>query len=252
VPPSRTDRAAQLAARVLRVPRVDFLASYWDYSEGEHVSVLAPTQWGKTTLCYQLLQYSSSPELPGVVLGSKPRDPVLDSWTKTLGYKIVRTWPPPPTLPGMRKPPGYTLWPKPLGDFTRDNAVLRFEFRKAIQDLYYSKKASIIYGDEMWGIAEELDLSKEVIAVWSRGAGMQCAMWASTQKPSHVPLWMYSQAYHLFLGNDPDETARKRFGEIGGVDPYLVRHITSQLLPYQWLYIKRRGRVGAEMCVVLP
>jgi hypothetical protein len=247
--PSRTERADRAGA-VLRVPRQEFLTSYWAYAPGEHVSVLAPTQWGKTTLLYQLLQMSSRPELPGVVLAGKPRDAVLTDWTRQLGYKLVRTWPPAPALPGMRKPNGWTLWPKLKGDFARDNAVLRFEFHKAIQDSY-NKGNRILYGDEMWGIAEELGLEADAIAVWSRGAAMGCGLWAGTQKPSHVPLWMYSQAYHLFLGNDPDEGARKRFGEIGGVDPLLVRDITERLRPYEWLYIKRRGRIGPEMCIVL-
>jgi hypothetical protein len=56
---------------------------------------------------------------------------------------------------------------------------------------------------------------------------------------------MYSQAQHLFLHNDPDERARKRFDEIGGVDPKVVRNTISKLDKHEWLYIRRDGPVMA-------
>ncbi len=74
-------------------------------------------------------------------------------------------------------------------------------------------------------------------------------MWGATQKPSHIPLWAYSQADHLFIAYDPDLENRKRYDEIGGVDPGLVRHVVGQLDKerFQFLYIRRKG---PRYCIV--
>jgi hypothetical protein len=119
-------------------------------------------------------------------------------------------------------------------------------FKIAMLDSY-RKGNRIIFGDEVYGLSKELGLDKELITLWSRGRSMGTGLWAATQKPTHVPLWMYSQAEHLFLHNDPDERARKRFDEIGGVDPHYVRGIVANLEKHEWLYIRRDGPV---MCIV--
>lgn len=92
-------------------------------------------------------------------------------------------------------------------------------------------------------------MAETLSTVWTKGRSMGCGLWSGTQKPSHVPLHMYNQAGHLFLAYDPDIQARKRFSEIGGVDPKLVLEVTAELDEFEWLYIRRRGRV---MCIVGP
>lgn len=227
-------------------PREEFLTQRWHYRPGEHVSILGRTQSGKTTLGYQLLEQTTGPQLQGVVLCMKPRDRTVTAWNKQLGYKIVRSWPPLPSI-GAR-PPGFTLWPKhSLANFERDEAMLEAEFRKAIRESYRTKAKRILFADEVHGLSNELDLKRDLIVVWSRGSSMDCGLWGATQRASDVPLWMYSMPTHLFLANEPDARARARFGEIGGVDPELVRRVVMTLGKYQWLYIHRDG---PTMCIV--
>ena len=231
--------------RVELFSRDEFLTERWRYNVGEHVSFLGPTQSGKTTLAFQLLAESVTPKAPAVVLVMKPKDPTVTRWSKNLNFRRVRTWPPVPSLTAPR-PPGYVVWPKATFDFHRDNSILAREFQKCLQDSY-RRGNRLIFGDEVWGLTNELGLQTELVALWSRGASMGAGLWAATQRPSHVPLWMYSQAHHLFLSYEPDARARDRFAEIGGVDPQLVKNTVLNLKKYQWLYIRRDG---PALCVV--
>lgn len=229
---------------VARFSRVEFIREYFDYRPGEHVTILGPTGSGKTTLALQLLGEASSDKLPGIIMVMKPRDSTATKFTKELGYKRVRTWPPPLSVWEPKKPPGWTLWPKFTYDPDIDDENLYVQFRRCMRDSY-KKGNRILFGDEVYSLSKELGLDKELVTIWSKGRSMGTGLWAASQKPTHIPLWAYSQAHHLFLHNDPDERARKRFDEIGGVDPRLVKETIARLEKHEWLYIRRDGPVMA-------
>lgn len=228
--------------------REEFMRERFIYHPGDHVAFVAPTQAGKTTFAFQLLEGTATPDLPVLVLVMKPRDPVVQQWMEYFrnerGWRRVRTWP--PILDKKRA--GYILWPKHKFDPGKDNPALKAQFRRAIL-WAYRKGNCIIFADEVYGLSSELKLDDELISIWSRGSGMGTGLWGATQKPSHVPLWMYSQSEHLFLARDPDKRARIRFGEIGGINPRQVEDQVMQLPKYHWLYIHR---TGPEWCIVGP
>lgn len=207
--------------------------------------MLAPTQNGKTTLAGELLQHVPKQKNKPVMLVMKPRDKTVSDLVKKLDYRIVRSWPPVPSI-WQPNPKGYALWPKHSFDPDRDDEVLHREMRRAILH-NYRKGDVIIIADETFGLVNELNLNREITAVHSRGGGMGVGIWCMTQKPTHIGLWAYSQAEHLFIGYDPDKRARKRFAEIGGVDPDEVERVVMGLKKYEWLYIRR---TGPAMCIV--
>lgn len=233
-------------------PREYFIETLFDYSAGEHVSFLAPTQAGKTTLAFELLddlarqEFVISKKTPAVILVMKPRDKVVLAWLEKLkdehGWKRVKNWP-----PVVRNRSGYMLWPSHTFDPKKDNPRLETQCRKAILDVY--RRGGILFADEIYGLTNELDLEDELNALWSRGAGMGSALWATSQRPYSVPQYMFSQPEHLFLAYTPEKRDRIRFSEIGGIEGRAVEEVVMRLPKFHWLYIRR---TGPEWCIVGP
>lgn len=78
---------------------------------------------------------------------------------------------------------------------------------------------------------------------------MGCGVWAASQRPAYIPRLAYSMAEHLFLADDPDLQTRKRYAEIGGIDPKAVIQVLADLPKYHFLYFRRTGR---RWCIVGP
>ncbi len=242
-------------SRATTVPRAEFLSHLWDYHPGEHVSFIAPTQWGKTTLAKQLLDATANENLQAVILVIKPRDGVVREWTREPNYKLVRSWPPGPWARYVNEPSGFVLWPRHTFDPDVDNPRIKTEFRKAILDSY-RKGNRVVFADEVWGLVEpSIGLGQELTTVWTRGASSEgktagCGLWGATQRPAWVPLAMYSQVEHLFLGNIPDSRDRRRLRDFGGeISPEFIESNVMHLRKYEWLYIRR---TGPHACIVSP
>lgn len=238
--------------KVVRFGRQEFLEKYWNHHPGEHVTMLAPTQNGKTTFMFDLLAHTNwdvnfrgiKPH-PPLILVMKPRDLVVSKGVKKLGFKTVKKWPPAPSI-WTPKPKGFALWPPHSFDPDIDDVRLHAEMRRAIL-MSYKQGNRIIVADETYGLINDLKLTREITTVHTRGAGMGVSIWCMTQKPTHIGTWAYSQAEHLFIGYDPDERARDRFKEIGGVDPDIVKYEAARLQTFEWLYFRRTGRY---ICII--
>jgi len=230
-------------------PREEFIAERFRYNPGEHVTCLGPTGSGKTRLLNELAEAVVHPKLQGIALAAKPRDKTMTEWSERLKFRTVRTWPPPwqawNVLGPDRNPPGWTLWPKHSFDPEVDDDHLYTQFRAALL-WAYQKGNKVILADELLALTD-LHLTRELRALWTRGRSMNAGLFGGSQKPTDIPTYAYGQAQHLLLANDPDERSRKRFSEIGGVDPKLVDRTVLSLDKYQWLYIRRDG---PKMCII--
>lgn len=236
----------------LYVPRDEFISEYWDWRRGEHVTILGPTDSGKTYLAFDLLRETVSPQRRAVVLVAKPQDETVAKLAYGkggLGLRRVQTWPPVPTAwqPGHM---GWVLHPRHTFDPDRDDWILETRFRAALRDSYKRGKR-IVFADEVSNLIEDLHLRKELKAIWKRGRSQDAALLAVDQRPAWLPREAYSQAAHLFLGNTADETDRKNYAQIGGgVDRKLVESVVVKLPKRHFLYVKRYGPRGATLCIV--
>lgn len=233
---------------ITRFTREEFLAERWDYRPGEHVSLITATQNGKTTMVFDLLRHTDTSwcSIPPTMLVAKPKDRTVAAGLEALDFVEVDKWPPPKKW-FSEKAPGYGLWPKHLRDAPEEtnDAHIASTLRPAVRELFW-RGNTICIADEIYHLCALYGMSAQMTRHWTQGHGMGSGLWSATQKPSgtqqgSVPSFMYNSPTHTFLGREPDERNRKRFGEIGGVDPRLVSDAVKGLQKFEWLYIHRDG-----------
>lgn len=235
--------------------RREFAAQRFDYKAGEHVVFGGPTQRGKTTLAFVLLEYTATPELPAYVAVSKPNDPTTAREGARLGFRRVSEWPPTPTLKEAilrEKPPGYLVWPR-FGNMDTDvqncARVTANLLGKTYTEGARNKKAILVMDDTMTK-SKLMGLDRQMVTHLAMSGAMGVGMWVFVQKPTdsgRAAIWSYGASEHLFLTYDQDKMNQRRYSEIGGVDPKFIAEATRQLKAYQFLYIKRTEQF---MCVV--
>jgi hypothetical protein len=241
--------------------RDEFCAERFDYHAGEHVVFGGPTQRGKTTLAFMLLEYTATSECPAYVAVCKPRDRVTLKWGKKLGFRRVEDWPPPPLLQEMlgieSPPPGYLVWPR-YGDAMRDVQEAARVTTALLEDRYAAgaregrkRQKGIMIMDDTVVKSKVMKLDPLMTTHLAMAGAMDLGGWYFVQKPTgsgEASLWAYGASEHIFLLNDGDVRNVKRYGEIGGVDPYYVSAVLQRLRPFEFLYIHRSS--GA-MAIIL-
>lgn len=226
--------------------RQTFIAEVWKYRAGQHVSFLGKTGSGKTRLALQLLARTCTPELPGYITVMKAKDDTVTDFLRDHDrWKRILTFPPGLVNPAS-KPAGYAVWPHHTHDPEADEVRHEAVFHRMHRQLYV-KGDNIIFDDEVVSLVREMDMKRDLTRIWTKGRSIGSGLWAATQRPAMVPLEMYDQADHLFLGTIKDKRSRERFGEISGSDQELVEAVVMKLPPYHWLYIRQED---STMCVV--
>lgn len=235
------------AAGVVTIDRDDFCSRFWDPWPGEHVTIVAPTGWGKTHLALQLLLPECTPQAPGVVLQMKARDSTVAAFRKGAGFKIIRDWPPPP----YPRPAGWVLAPRVKFDPDIDQPLQYDVFRRAMVGAMKRGKGIKVFADESADL-QDIGLGKVMNHFLRQARSLQAGFWSATQRPYNAPMLSYGQATHLFIGNDSDKNSRKRLAEIGGfADTKMIEAVSLELPQHHFLYIRKpRGKTGAVMCIV--
>lgn len=225
--------SAEAHPRVDVLSRDEYLQAFGEqYASGQHVTMLGPTQRGKTTLCHQMLGVVISPEHPALLLAGKPpmRDPQMNKAAEKLNLHVVQNWPPSTVEKWKaRNKNGYVLRPQHnMRDhaWTRDN--IRHNFRAAMLDNYSSRTPVITVCDEAHLIQNEYKLKEEYEAPLMRGAPIN-AQWSLIQRGRYMSYLAYDAPEWLLIAYDPDVSNQKRYAEIGGVDPRYVALILQQL-----------------------
>lgn len=223
---------------VEEVPFDDFLDRFV-WRQGEHLSLIGPTGRGKTTLARHLLPMRDWV----TVVATKPMDPLVESMRDD-GYTIIREWPKHLDKELARR---LVLWPRYTT--AEDAKTQQRVIHRALTEMF-AARGWTIYLDELAYIANQLKLRSATEMLWQQGRSVGITVVAGTQRPAHVPLFMYDQATHLFLFQDRDEVNLKRMAGMGGADSKRVRHAV-QNLPSRHHVLYVNGGSGG-MVVTLP
>lgn len=227
------------------VPREEFVRDFGqEYSSGQHVTKLGPTQRGKSTLTKQLLIVCANPDRKALVLHGKikGRDPVIGEMADELDMRVINQYPPSWKWgDGNRR--GFILVPltKTTESVDQENAILAGQFRKGIHTNYQNTKHdTITVVDESHQAQETLKLKKDIEGPLMRGAP-NAAVWNNIQRGRFVSYHCYDAPEHLFIFYDPDISNQQRYSEIGGVDPQYILQVTKGL---QRKTVKSNGGKG--------
>lgn len=226
--------------------REEFVHRRFDYKPGEHLVFGGPTQRGKTTLAFALLEVAATPDCPAYIAVSKPRDPTTEREGKRLGFVRVTEWPPPMKLSRLwgERPPGYLVWPK-FGDIDNDVARSARVTKALLNDRYTAgvrNHKGILVMDDTVVKSKVLGLDGEMTTILAMASAMDLGLWTFVQKPTdsgRTAIWAYGASEHVFMTHDPDRKNQQRYSEIGGVDPKFIGEATRSLKPYEFLYFKR-------------
>lgn len=205
--------------------------SHMDWKQGEHVTIVAPTEGGKTVLARGLLPVRNAV----AVLATKREDESLDAFQAD-GYKRVKRLEP-HRLRNIVYPP----FPKdPLNLFT---AQADF-FRPILQQIYMTGKWTV-YSDEVQYMCNDLGLTDLYKIFLLQGRSLRITNVAATQRPRHIPLEFYSQPTHLFLFGDSDMENIRRLSDIAGrVDRRAIMDRLLTIPQHQFVHVNTRtGKV---------
>lgn len=248
--------AYQRADGIWVIPRLEFCQSRWTYNDGQHVVFAGPTQRaGKTTLAFQLLEYTATPQRPAYVAVSKPTDKVTTEQGARLGYRRVDTYPFPPKFKELLKegkPSGYLIWPDmrdPNTAMQNASAVTSRLIDGVYADGAKNRKAILMLDDTVTK-SKVLGLDRQMVMVITMSGAMGVGGWFFVQKPSDAgkaALWSYPNAEHVFISKDPVKRNRDYYSDIGGFDSNQVGRVSMSLKPYQFLYLER---THGYMCIV--
>jgi energy-coupling factor transporter ATP-binding protein EcfA2 len=216
--------ALREAANIETVQWSDF-HSYMDWEQGEHVTLIAPTGQGKTTLAKELLKRRGHV----MVLANKKKDKTLTTFKGYKKSKYPYEWQPRTII--------YPPFPHDPDELFKAH---REVFRRALVTAYRAG-SWCVYADEVRYLAKQLNLQRELELLWLQGRSLGVSLVVATQRPKHIPLEAYDAATHLFFWRDSDLSNVQRISEIGGnVDREMIMETIPNLPKYHFLYVNTR------------
>lgn len=217
---------------------VDWFRTAW--KPGEHVSVIAPTGAGKTTLVGGLLQ------LRRYVLAIDPKGG--DSTLSGLGFPRLSTWPGEKRVADLvrandeeNRPSRFVVGPRVSKH--EDHQTLRDVTKDAL-DSAYNMGGWTVYADELQIMTDHrmMNLRKEAdrMLIAARDKGLSFV--SSYQAPSWVTPHAAKMSTWVFVSYTRDTDVVNRLAEILGRPKAEIRGAVAGLDRYSWLCVGRDPR----------
>lgn len=221
-----------------RVPWAEFRRRFrWE--QGQHVLIVAPTGYGKTTLLANLLDIRSHV----CVLVSKTKD---ETFSKEFpGYRRIRQW------HSDYMPNRVLLWPKEGKTIKETKAIQSKVFRDALDRIFRERGWCVVFDEQYWA-CQMLGLSEENAAFQHVGRSSGLSTVNLTQRPAWVPVVSYSAADHAFFARTSFRGDLRRLSDLGGVDAKELANLLLTLPKYDFVYINTRNPEDNPLIIRSP
>lgn len=188
------------------------LAQTW--KQGEHVLISGSTGSGKTKLARYVdqIRIDNSGFVMVMVAKLSPDRTITEDYKGFKRWKTFRKKP-------LRNENRVLLWPdtdKVKG--IKAKRDLQYEvFKEAFDSLADIGKWNIHVDEGLYFCNYSfLNLGQELALLHAMGRSSGLTITTLTQRPSHLPLIIYSSASHAFIGRTRESVDLKRLGELGG------------------------------------
>lgn len=219
-----------------RVTWQEFTARF-RWKQGEHLTLIAPSGAGKTTVERALLGYRGY----NVFFGTKPADVLYEQIIRS-GFVRVES------LRDIRSfDRNVMLWPRYTGSIDETMEKQRIAFKEAL-DIIVKQGAWAVWLDESKYLAEQLGLSKSIKFCVNQLRSNKSSIICGAQRPAWVPPDVLSNASHIFLWKTTKRGDLLTLSDIGGIDAQMVKDTLKTLGNHEFLYIYTRG-VNSRMVI---
>ncbi len=207
------------------------LITRMDWRQGEHVTAIAPTGAGKTSLFKELMPLRKR----NIMFGTKKRDTLYSQIIDDLGF--VR-------LTSIREAQSWMqnviIWPEHHKTIAATEQSQKRAFKEALDRIAYVG-AWTIWVDEAKYIAEKLRLNRELTFMLEQIRSANGTIISGAQRPAWLPVSALSNATHIFLWKTTHDADVKRLADIGGINSKSIHQEMQSLGEHEFIYIKTRG-----------
>lgn len=184
-----------------------------EWKQGEHVLISGATGSGKTALARHVsqLRVDNGSHVVIMVAKLRPDKTITDDYQ---GWTRWKKWKKRPAPHENR----VLLWPDLKGVPAREALPIQREiFQEAFDEMSKVGKWTLVVDEGLYTCSPTfLNMSHDLamLNTMGRSSGLTCI--TLVQRPSHVPLILYSSASHAFIGRAREATDLKRLAELGG------------------------------------
>lgn len=201
------------------------------WRQGEHVTIIAPTGGGKTTLEVALIPRRSH----SIFFATKRDDPLYRDLIRHYGFVRVEQFS--EILPTHNK---VLLWPRHKDTIRNTTRWQQYVFTDALNQIV-KQKSWTVWFDECKYMVQMLGMGPEVTFANEQLRSTNGTIINAAQRPRWIGKSALSNASHVFLWKTTDAEDTRTLSEVGGINAREVARMSQSLGKHEFIYIQTRG-----------
>lgn len=218
------------------------------WEPGQHALISGGTGSGKTLLARYLDQIMLHKGQRVVVFVGKiqPDETITEHYAAADGWVRWTTWP-------DRVPKGtkrVLFWPNVKGKTTAEALeIQRREFRHALDSVFRSKNWVLHIDEGLFMVSPSyMGLESQIGMLFQMLRSSKSTIIMLVQRPSHIPLTVYSNIDYAFVSKAPNDADLKRLAELGaGSDVRILRKLINDNGKHDFTIIRANGNGKPEV-----